>query len=85
MRIALSIKESLFNREKTVAIQNIFVKEKEKQKEIAAAKSKLQSEYRMYFLIALFIILLTATGIIHKKQTSETIAKYTQPHCRRPS
>ena len=64
LRIALAIKDSLFNREKTVAVQNIFFKEQEKQKEVQAARTELQSRYRMYFLIALLIISLIITGII---------------------
>lgn len=64
LRLALAIKDSLFNRENTIAIQNIFFKEQEKQKEVAAAKSTLQSQYRIYFLIALFAVLIIILGII---------------------
>jgi two-component system, NarL family, sensor histidine kinase UhpB len=64
LRLALVIKDSLFNRENTIAIQNIFFREQEKQKEIAAAKSALQTEYRTYFLIVLLIALVIVAGII---------------------
>jgi signal transduction histidine kinase len=64
--IASAVKDSLFSREKTTAFQNIIFKEHEKQKEVEAAKIKIQSEYRMYFVIAVLIILLIVTGIFIK-------------------
>jgi len=42
LRIALSVKDSLFSREKTMAVQNLAFKEQEKQKEIEASKLKYQ-------------------------------------------
>ena len=60
LRIALSVKDSLFSREKTMAIQNLAFKEQEKQKEIEASKLKFQNRLRMYSLlgglVALFVI-----------------------------
>jgi signal transduction histidine kinase len=64
LRLALVIKDSLFNRENTIAIQNIFFREQEKQQEIAAAKSALQAEYRTYLFIILIIILLIVAGMM---------------------
>jgi signal transduction histidine kinase len=64
LHIAINLKDSFYNRERTIAFQSIIFREQEKQKEIEAAKLKLQSEYRMYFLIALLVTLLTVTAII---------------------
>ena len=64
LHIAINLKDSFFNREKTIAFQNTIFKEQEKQKEIDAARLKLQGEYRTYFLIVLLVILLIATLIV---------------------
>jgi len=64
LRIAVNLKDSLYNREKTTAFQNSLLKEQEKQKEIQAATTALQNRYRMYFLIALFTIAIVIAGII---------------------
>jgi signal transduction histidine kinase len=64
LRIALATKDSLFSREKSATIQNIFIKEQEKQKAVEVATAKLQSEYRMYLLIALFILSAIIAGIV---------------------
>jgi hypothetical protein len=47
-KIALNIKDSLFSREKTMAVQNLAFKEQEKQKEIEASELKYQNRLRMY-------------------------------------
>ncbi|MEJ0101976.1 MAG: histidine kinase [Bacteroidota bacterium] len=73
LRLALAIKDSLFNRENMVAVQNIFFREQDKQKEVAAARAKLQREYRTYFLIALLIISLAAAGIILKNKRQKQL------------
>lgn len=52
MRKAESIKDSLFNREKTVAIENLAYKEQEKQQAVAVARRKLQNWFLMLFLLA---------------------------------
>jgi len=46
LKIAITLQDNLFNREKTMAIQNLDFKEKEKQKEIEA--SKLESRNRIW-------------------------------------
>ena len=69
LRIAYSINDSLFNRDKTIAIQNIFFNEKEKEKELAAATSRVKDQYTAYFVLALFVILLvTAVIVIRNKR-----------------
>ncbi len=42
LHIAIDVRDSLFNREKTIAFQNIIFKEKEEQKAIEAATLKLE-------------------------------------------
>jgi signal transduction histidine kinase len=64
LHIAINVKDSLFNREKTNAFQNVIFKNQEKQRELEAAKSKLQREYFMYFLIALLGIAIIIAGVI---------------------
>ncbi len=46
LKIAITLRDNLFNREKTMAIQNLDFKEKEKQKEIEA--SRLESRNRIW-------------------------------------
>ena len=75
LRMSISLKDSLFNREKTTAFQNILLKEQEKKNEIAAAKSKLQNQYRTYFLIALFIILIIIAGVIIRNRRIKQLQK----------
>lgn len=64
LRMAIDIKDSLFNQEKTITIQNLAFKEQEKRREIEATKTALQNEYRMYFLIVLFVIAIIVAVII---------------------
>jgi signal transduction histidine kinase len=64
LRIAIGLKDSLFNREKTIAIQNLAYKEQEKQKEIEAAKIKLKNQLIMYVLLTGLIALLVIAGIL---------------------
>ena len=52
LRKAISIKDSLFNRGKTVAIQNFIYKEQEKQQADAASKLKLQNQFWLLFVLA---------------------------------
>jgi two-component system NtrC family sensor kinase len=64
LRKAIAIKDSLFSREKTMAIQNVAYKEQEKQKEIEASQLKYQNQLRIYFLLAGFIALLVLALIL---------------------
>ncbi len=72
LQIALAIKDSLFNREKTVAFQNIIFKEQEKQHAVQAATIKLKNEYKIYFLIAFFVSsIIVAVIIIRNKRIKQ--------------
>ena len=77
LRIAVTIKDSLFSREKTMAIQNLAFKELEKQKEVEAAKLQLKNRLRMYSLLGGLFILLIVAGFLFRnnqqKQKANTI------------
>ena len=79
LRIALNIKDSLFSREKTNAIQNIAYKEQEKQKEIEASQLKFQTRLKMYSLLGGLIALLVIAVILlrnnRNKQKAYTLLK----------
>ncbi|MDB5154138.1 MAG: hypothetical protein JWR54_2889 [Mucilaginibacter sp.] len=64
LRIAFSVKDSLFNRGKTVAIQNVFLKEEEKKRAVREAETTLQNRYRTYLLVALLAISFIIAGVI---------------------
>lgn len=64
LRIALGIKDSLFSRAKTVAVQNVFFKEQQKQKEILAEKEKLQDRYKIYLTAGLVLAIAIILTIV---------------------
>ena len=64
LRIAINLKDSLFSREKAMAVQNILLKEQENQKEMEASELKLQNRLRIYSLLAGLIVLLLTAGIL---------------------
>jgi two-component system, NarL family, sensor histidine kinase UhpB len=66
LRMATGLKDSLFNREKMLAIHGLLYKEQEKQQEIKSAEMKLENQFTIYFLLAAFIILLVVAGIVLK-------------------
>src|SRR5206468_965577 len=84
LRIANNIKDSLFSREKTMAIQNLAFKEQEKQKEVEAAKLQSQNQLKMYSLLGgLFTVLVIAALLFRnnrqKQKTNTKIEKaYTE-------
>ena len=76
LHMAIIAKDGLFNREKTFTFQNIVFKELEKQKEVEAARLKLEREYRTYFLITLFILLIIAATLFirnHRRKQLQNI------------
>jgi signal transduction histidine kinase len=70
LRIATSIKDSLFNREKTVAIQNFIYKEQEKQQAVTASRLKLQNQFWLILLLAcsIAIVAIVVTSLKNKRQ-----------------
>jgi len=51
-RMAIRLKDSLFNREKTITIQNLTYREQEKQKEIEASRIQIKNRFMLYLLLA---------------------------------
>jgi signal transduction histidine kinase len=66
LRIALNFKDSLFSREKTMAVQNRALKEQEKQKEVEAAKLQLQNRLKMYALLGGLFSVLAIAGLLFR-------------------
>jgi two-component system sensor histidine kinase UhpB len=73
LRIAISIKDSLSNRQKTIAVQNLIYKEQEKQKEIASARQKLKNELLIYGLIAGLVIAFIVTILLVRAHRQKQI------------
>jgi signal transduction histidine kinase len=64
LRIAVNLKDSIYNREKTIAFQNALLKDQEKQREILAATTALKNRYTVYFLTGLFIVLFVVSAVV---------------------
>lgn len=75
LHTTLSIKDSLFNKEKAIAFQNIVFKEKEKQQYMYAATQKLRRQYTTYLLIILSVIALIVGGIIIRNRRIKQLQK----------
>jgi two-component system, NtrC family, sensor kinase len=75
LRIALAVKDTLFSKEKTMAIQNLAFKEQEKQKEIEASKLQLQNQIKLYALLGSFFIVLTIAGLLVRNNRQKQKAK----------
>ena len=70
LRIAYAIKDSLFNREKTIAAQNILFQQQEDQKEMEAARAALRTRFLQYFFFSVLLILMVVALIVlkHKRK-----------------
>lgn len=64
LRLAIAIRDTVYNREKTMAFQNILFKEKEKQQAIEITTVDLANKYRLYLLGLIFTTVLVVTLII---------------------
>lgn len=73
LRMAIGLKESLFNREKIMAIQDLHYKELEKQKEITNSKLKLRNQFIMYSLLFVFIAVLVIAGIVLRNKRQKQL------------
>jgi two-component system NtrC family sensor kinase len=71
LRTSISLKDSLFNREKTIAIQNLAFKEQEKQKEIEASRLKYQNRSKIYALLGGLVALLVIAFILLKNNRNK--------------
>jgi two-component system, NarL family, sensor histidine kinase UhpB len=68
LKMATVIKDSLFNREKMLAIHNLTYREQEKQQELKSAEMKQANQFTLYFLVAGFVSLAIVAGIIFKNR-----------------
>jgi len=73
LRMGIGLRESLFNREKIMAIQNLRYKEQEKEKEIADSKLKLRNQFIMYLLLVAFIAVLVIAGIVLRNKRQKQL------------
>jgi two-component system sensor histidine kinase UhpB len=73
LRMAVSLRETLFNRERMMAIQSLHHKEQERQKEIAESKSKLRDRFIMYFFLASFIAVLVIVSIVLRNKRQKQL------------
>jgi len=71
LMIALNVKDSLFSREKTMAIQNLAYKDQERQKEIEASELKYRNQIRTYSLLGGLIALLVIAGILFRNNRNK--------------
>ena len=66
MKTSISLKDSLFNREKTTAFQNLVYKEQEKQKEIEASKLQFQNQLKLNAVLGILFTVLAIAGILYR-------------------
>ena len=57
LHLSQQIKDSLYNREKMMAFQNVLLKKNEKEHAVELATSELQNRYRLYFISSALIVL----------------------------
>ncbi len=66
MKTSIALKDSLFNREKTTAFQNLAYKEQEKQKEIEASKLQFQNQLKLNAVLGILFTVLAIAGILYR-------------------
>ena len=80
LRASINLRDSLFNREKTMAIQNLAFKQQEKQKEIEAARLENRNRIRLNSLLgSLFTLTVIAFLLLknnrNRKKANELLQK----------
>jgi two-component system, NarL family, sensor histidine kinase UhpB len=73
LKMAIGLKESLFTREKTMAIENLHYNEREKQQEIADSKLKMRNQFIMYFSLAVFIAVFIIVIIVLRNKRQKQL------------
>lgn len=64
LRLAIAIKDSIYDREKTMAFQNILFKEQEKQRAVSFATIQLKNRYKLYSIAGLAFLVIVTAGIM---------------------
>ena len=75
LRISVNLKDSIYDREKTTAFQNLLLKDMDKRKEILTATAELRHQYVVYLLIGLFIVLVVITSIVVRNRRVKQLQK----------
>src|SRR5690606_21888294 len=66
VRMAVGLKDNLFNREKIIAIQDVHYREQENQKAIADVRLKLRNQFILYSSLFVFVSVLVIVVIALK-------------------
>ena len=64
LKTAIVIKDSLSSRQKTIAVQNLIYKEREKEKELESFKLQFRNQLKLYALIVGLLALAIIAGIV---------------------
>ncbi|HMG91048.1 MAG TPA: ATP-binding protein [Chryseolinea sp.] len=75
LKIAIALKDSLFNREKTMAVQNLDFKEKEKQKEIEASRLENRNRIRTNAMLGSLFTLAVIAFLLFRNNRMKQLAK----------
>lgn len=68
LKNAISLKDSLYNREKSIAVQNIVFKDQENEQELETAKAKMQNRFIFCFSIIGLLLLMSIAWISLKNK-----------------
>lgn len=73
LKTEIGLKDSLFNSEKAMAVQNLTNREEAKQKELIATRIQLQNRYKLYLAAAGAIALVLIAGILLRNQRQKQL------------
>jgi two-component system sensor histidine kinase UhpB len=73
LRIAMQLKDSLYNHQKMMAFQNVLYKENEKEHAIETATTALQNRYRLYFIIAGLMVVFAVSFIMIRNKRQKQL------------
>lgn len=73
LKMAIAIKDSLSNRQKTIAVQNLIYKEQEKQKEILAVKLQFRNQMKMYALTGGLLLLMIIAAVLFRNHRQKQL------------
>ena len=74
LRLAIGLKDSLFDREKTMAVQNVVFNEQERQKRIEASRLKYQNQLKLFSLLIGLVAVLIIAIVLFKNNRQRKIA-----------
>ena len=62
LRLGMAIKDTLYNREKTIAVQTLIFKEQENMRKVAALKEKWQNQVIAYVSVTFVVLMIITAG-----------------------